>query len=144
MGAPKGNRYWELRSKHGRDKLFSEPSLLWESAKEYFQWVDNNPVLKEDYVGKDAERVDRKLQRPYTLAGFCVYIGASRSWWNAFKKEATNDFLEVITRIEEIMYSQKFDGATVGVFNHSIIARDLGLVDKVENNITVEQPLFPD
>lgn len=28
MGAPKGNQFWKLRSKHGRDKLFSSPEIL--------------------------------------------------------------------------------------------------------------------
>lgn len=135
MAAPIGNKYWQLRSKHGRDKLFATPELLWEAAKEYFEWCDNNPVLKEDYVGKDADRVERQLQRPYTISGLCVYIDASRQWWNEFRGNASQDFLVILTRIEEIIYSQKFDGAAVGVFNQSIIARDLGLVEKTESKV---------
>ena len=38
MAAPKGNQFWMLRSKHGRDKLFATPEALWEAACEYFQW----------------------------------------------------------------------------------------------------------
>lgn len=142
--APIGNKYWQLRSKHGRDKLFATPELLWEAAKEYFEWCDNNPVLKEDYVGKDANRVERQLQRPYTISGLCVYIDASRQWWNEFRGNASKDFLVVLSRIEEIIYSQKFDGAAVGVFNQSIIARDLGLVERTESKVNVEAPLFGD
>lgn len=142
--APIGNKYWQLRSKHGRDKLFATPELLWEAAKEYFEWCDNNPVLKEDYVGKDANRVERQLQRPYTISGLCVYIDASRQWWNEFRSNASKDFLVVLSRIEEIIYSQKFDGAAVGVFNQSIIARDLGLVERTESKVNVEAPLFGD
>ena len=29
MAAPKGNQFWMLRSKHGRDKLFATPEALW-------------------------------------------------------------------------------------------------------------------
>lgn len=144
MAAEIGNTYWKLRSKHGRDKLFSTPELLWEAAKEYFQWCDNNPILKEDYVGKDALRVKRELQRPYTISGLCIYIDASREWWVKFKQNADKDFLLILTRIEEIIYSHKFDGATVGVFNQSIIARDLGLVERTESKVNVEAPLFGD
>ena len=43
MAAPKGNQFWMLRSKHGRDKLFATPEALWEAACEYFQWCDENP-----------------------------------------------------------------------------------------------------
>lgn len=28
MAAPKGNQFWMLRSKHGRDKLFATPEAL--------------------------------------------------------------------------------------------------------------------
>ena len=45
MAAPKGNQFWMLRSKHGRDKLFATPEALWEAACEYFQWCDENPCL---------------------------------------------------------------------------------------------------
>lgn len=133
------NQLWKLRSKHGRDKLFATPDLLLKAATEYFNYCDKTPILKEDFVGGFATRVFRELPRPYTVAGFCLYVGASRQWWNAAKKAAENekteagaDFLEVFTRIEDMIYNQKFEGAAVGVFNQSIIARDLGLVDKRE------------
>jgi hypothetical protein len=28
MAAPKGNKFWMMRSKHGRDKLFASPQLI--------------------------------------------------------------------------------------------------------------------
>src|SRR5690606_35163598 len=144
MAAPIGNKYWQLRSKHGRDKLFATPELLWQAACEYFVWCDNNPVLKEDYVVKDADKVQSELQRHYTISGLCIYLDVSSVWWAKIKGSATEDFLQVLSSIEEIIYSQKFDGAAVGVFNQSIIARDLGLADKkeVENtgNIILNVP----
>jgi hypothetical protein len=45
MGAPKGNEFWKMRSKHGRDALFASPELLWESACEYFEWCNDNPIV---------------------------------------------------------------------------------------------------
>ncbi|MFC0183379.1 terminase small subunit [Pseudarcicella hirudinis] len=47
-------------------------------------------------------------------------------------------FLEVITRIEEIVYVQKFEGAAVGAFNANIIARDLGLADKQNIDLSTD------
>ena len=32
-----GNEWYKLRSKHGRDKLFTTPELLWEAECEYLQ-----------------------------------------------------------------------------------------------------------
>ena len=37
MAAPKGNRFWEVRSKHGRDKILKTPEIMWEAAKQYFE-----------------------------------------------------------------------------------------------------------
>lgn len=47
------------------------------------------------------------------------------------KKANHKDFLPVITRIEEIIETQQFTGATIGEFNANIIARKLGINDKI-------------
>ena len=47
-----------------------------------------------------------------------------------YKKRA--DFSGIITHIGNIMFSQKFIGASAGIFNSSIIAKELGLIDKKE------------
>ncbi|MBA9076087.1 DNA-packaging protein [Rufibacter quisquiliarum] len=116
--------------------LFASPILLWESACEYFEWCDNNPWFKKDWVGKDANEVDRPNARPYTMSGLCLFLDCSESYFRVFKsnppKKASEDFLTVITRIEQTIYTQKFEGAVVGAFNANIISRDLGLVDKKE------------
>lgn len=150
MAAPAGNKFWMLRSKHGRDKLFSTPELLWEAACEYFQWCDENPwqfrkaiqktVPVRRKKGKKLETVNEQQTqqevtpnaRPYSLTGFCIYVGASTVWWRKFKESAGKDFLSVIARIEETIETQQFEGACVGAFNANIIARKLGLADKQE------------
>lgn len=151
MAAPKGNRFWELRSKHGREKLFSTPELLWEAACEYFQWCDENPWLSKKAIQKSVPKKRGKkgivteqltqqevspTARPYSLTGFCIYVGASTMWWRNFKEgcKSTNDedFLIVIARVEETIETQQFEGACVGAFNANIIARKLGLADKQE------------
>ena len=158
MAAPKGNQDWMLRSKHGRDKLFASSELLWDAACEYFQWCDDNPWVRTETTtkqvktkvkvkGKEGEEdtivpisdvKEIPTARPYTLEGFCLYCEASRSWWSEFKKAGHEGFLEVTTRIDQIIYKQKFEGAAVGAFNANIIARDLGLVDKKDIDATLK------
>lgn len=144
MAAPKGNQFWKLRSKHGRDKLFASPELLWEAACEYFEWCDKNPWLKHDVV-KGGDQAGKALQiptaRPYTITGLCIYLGANKTFWEDFRKAGHEDFSSIITHIEETIYTHKFEGAAVGAFNASIIARDLGLSDKKEHSgqIAVQQ-----
>lgn len=130
MGWPKGNQFWKIRSKHGRNKLFETPELMWEAAKEYFEWCDKNPWKRVDYKGKDVEKVYLPTARPYTLNALCIYLDCSSSYFRVFKTTCDDDFLTVITRIEEIIYNQKYEGAVVGAYNANIIARDLGLSDK--------------
>lgn len=138
MAAPKGNQFWKLRSKHGRDKLFATPELLWEAACEYFQWCIDNPLLETKAFNTSKEGVKNHIipkTRVFTLHGICLYLGCSTSYFRTFKstlKEVDKDFLTVITRIEETVYQQKFEGAASEMFNANIIARDLGLTDKKE------------
>lgn len=146
MAAPKGNEFWKLRSKHGRDKLFSTPELLWEAACEYFEWIEDNPLIEIDFKGKDAERVELPHIRPFTIQGLCSYLGVNTLYFRDFKEglknkedELSKDFSLIVTHIEETIYRQKFEGAACGFYNANIIARDLGLQDKLKNEIDIKK-----
>lgn len=132
MPAPKGNRFWEMRSSHGRSPKFKKPSELWEGALEYFEWVEDNP-LKEDkvfnYQGEIVRTAVNRM-RAMTLQGLCVFLDIGTSTLDEYKRK--EGFTEVIKRIEEIIYTQKFTGAAADMLNSNIIARDLGLSDKKE------------
>ena len=146
MGAPEGNQFWKLRSKHGRDTLFATPEKMWEAACEYFEWVDKNPLTRQEIkvvnIGDYQSEIQTKdvgIGRPYTLHGLCRYLDCNVDYFTRFeivrkerKDQDSKDFCSVITRIREIIYDQKFSGAAVGMFSANIIARDLGLTDKQE------------
>lgn len=132
--APKGNQFWKLRSKNGRNKLFSTPELLWEAACEYFAYCDNHPwkVLKNKKKGKTKEEEECPTQCPYTLTGLCAYLDVGEEYWRNFKKEGHEGFSWVITRVENIIKSQQLQGAMVGAYNANIVSRINGLADKQE------------
>jgi len=67
--------------------------------------------------------------RAMTIGGLCVFLDINRATWNVWR-EKRPDLYEVITRAEEIIYQQKFEGASADLLNSNIIARDLGLTDK--------------
>lgn len=153
MAAPKGNQFWKIRSKHGRDKLFATSEKLWEAACEYFEWCDEHPWAETQTKirGDNTEVSNTPTARPYTLTGLCIYLGCNTHYISQFKTslpKGEEDFSSVITRIEETIYTQKFEGAAVGAFNANIIARDLGLRDGVDSNhtgsLTVEVVKFVD
>lgn len=130
MGAPKGNQFWKLRSKHGRDKLFSDPVLLWTESNQYFEWCDANPLDSVEYNGKDAKKCIVPKMRAYTYAGLCNFLDCDTETFHKLKKD--KDFIDVYTRICNIIYTQKFEGAAAGLLNASIIARDLQLRDNTD------------
>jgi hypothetical protein len=137
MAAPKGNRFWELRSKHGRDKLFATPELLWEAACEYFDWMEINPLYESKAFAFQGEVTMATLpkMRAMTLSGLCFYLHCDEAYFRNFKiqdRENKEDFITVIKEIEKVVYNQKFQGAAADLLNANIIARDLGLTDKQE------------
>ncbi len=132
MPFEKGNNFWKLRSKHGRDRIITDSNILWESACEYFEATDNRKWTKTDWVGKDALEVERKSETPYTKSGLCLYLDIED--WRTIEslKSVSNDFMQVVSRIEKVIYTQKLEGATVGAFNSNIVARELGLVERTD------------
>jgi len=152
MAAPKGdkrigNEFWKLRSKHGRDKLFKTPNLLWIAATEYFQWCEDNPLYEvKAFNTRENGIVQEQLPkiRALTLTGLCLYLDCSTEYFRHFEtnNKDSKDFMPIITRIRETIYTQKFEGAAADLLNPNIIARDLGLVDKKE--LEIEQKMTPE
>ena len=125
--APKKNQFWKLRSSHGRDKIFQSPEILKAACFEYFETVTNN-ALKEQKVLYNGRKVTVDKMRPFTLKGLYVFLEINRQTWENYKKEA--NFLAIMEAVEDIIYTQKFEGAAAGFFKENLIARELGLSDK--------------
>ncbi len=154
MAAPKKNKYWQLRKNfRGKPPKYT-PKKLWDKFVEYCEWIDSNPfkeavlvqkgITVKDDAGKEKTTYSVGLpkMRPYTLSGFYVYANISNDTFYQYEKK--EEYADITTRIRDIVYTQKFEGAASGFFNSNIIARDLGLADKQENKIIPEQPLFGD
>ena len=133
MSAPIGNKFWLQRSSHGRNPIFATPDDLWAACLEYFEWVDKHPLYEQQafaYQG-DIKVKNMAKMRAMTLSGLCIFIDVARSTWNEWR-ESREDFSDVIAQVDEIIRDQKFSGASAGLLNPHIIARDLGLADKKE------------
>lgn len=163
-GAPKGNRFWELRSKHGRNRLFATPQLLWEAAVEYFEWCEDNPLLEAEQTKSPGRAVIEKDGKSYfpdalteipkmralTIQGLVLYLDCNVKYFNDFENslvgkddELSKDFSTILSRIREVIYNHKFTGAAAGFLNPNIIARDLGLADRSEITGKGGAPLVP-
>lgn len=133
-----GNKFWRDASRTaGRPRIFENEEQLQEACFAYFDWVDDNPLWEMKVFGTGLQA---KLPHPraMTIKGMCVHMGVSRRTWDEYRDR--EEFKEVCETAEAIIFEQKFAGAAAGLFNASIIARDLGLADKkdIDGNLTVE------
>ena len=147
MAAPKGNKFHELRSKDGRDKLFESPEVLKAEIIKYFKSVSEKTLKKPELIksGDFAGRqYDLEIDDFPTKPELAHFLGFAK--WESLSnyKDYTLDFLEVVTWAEETIANWKLKEAAIGNLNPNIIARDLGLADKSETKVTMEQPLFGD
>lgn len=133
----KGNKYWQLADPDniGRPPKFKTPKDLLIEAFKYFEWIDENPItiFKKTITDKTSYSNEEIRQKPYTWDGLYVYLNVC----NLEHYKSKSEFSKVITHIDKIIRTQKFEGASVNIFNANIIARDLGLVDKQENKTDI-------
>jgi len=132
-----------------KEKYIESPSKLWLLFKEYVLFEFNNPMYKVEYVGKDGRIERTPLETPITFEGFECYL-ADKDIINDLGDYASNkggayeSYSTIITRITKNCFVHNFKGASVGLFNPNIIAKKLGLVEKTQTDLKVEQPLFND
>lgn len=144
MAAPKGNRFWEARSSHGRKPIFANPDDLWTAACEYFEWVEENPLWEDKVTSFQGVNTHEPLakMRAMTMEGLCLFLDIDPETWANYRKR--EDFFGVVTRAERVIRDQKFSGAAADLLNANIIARDLGLADKSELTGKDGEKLIPE
>lgn len=128
-----GNRLWEARSTAGPKPVFATAEALWAACEEYFQWITDNPLYEAkafSYEGKVTIASMPKMHA-MTITGLCLFLDVTDATWREWRASRA-DLSAVISRVEKIIYEQKFTGAAADLLNANIIARDLGLADKKE------------
>ena len=151
MAAPRGNQFWKMRSKHGRDKIFSNPDCLLEACEEYFEYQSKQAWFKQEAIkGGEftGQLVSIPTASPFSIEGLCIFLGVNTKYLNHFeskldlKKELDKDFSNIITYVRDVIFTQKSEGAIVGAYNASIVSRQLGLVEnkKIEHEGLPETP----
>lgn len=133
MAAPKGNQFWKIRSRSGPKTIFKTPEKLWTESTNYFEWCEEHPLMAAEVVKFQgaATLTEVPKLRAMTITGLCIYLGITSKTWYEYKKNR-QDLSDIITQVEDIIRTQKFEGASAELLNPNIIARDLGLADKKE------------
>jgi hypothetical protein len=134
MAAELGNHYWKLAQNFaiGVEKSYTAEEL-WAKAVEYFEWNAEHPLYEVKpfaYMGEVTLKEVPKL-RAMSILGFCLYAGIVDSVYYSYRK--LEAYTSICTKIEAAIRTQKFEGASGDLLNAAIISRDLGLVDRVQN-----------
>lgn len=137
------------RVKMGPKPVFESPEQLWEAAVEYFEWNERNPLYQPKTIileGGGTRLEHTEHERVMTLEALCLHMNTHRSTLLEMQQmrgayKGRSDISAVAIHVQEIIRRQKYEGATSGWFNASIISRDLGLVDRVQTeNHTITEP----
>jgi len=131
----------------GKNKYIETPEKMWEYFEAYRQKGKSNPILVQDFVGKDGDEVNRKKERPLTLEGFELFCydegiisDLSKYFANTDNKYA--EYCAICLRVRKTIKDDQIQGGMAGIYNPSITQRLNGLTDKSEVR-HIGQPLFP-
>lgn len=132
-----------------KKKYIESPEHLWNYFSEYVLHEQSNPMHKVEWVGKEGRFEKTPLETPITFEGFECYLSDKGiindlGDYTSNKGGAYEIYSTIITRIQKNCFVHNFKGASVGLFNPNLIARKLGLVEKTQTDVKVEQPLFPE
>ena len=86
----------------GRQRKFNSVKALEAAWEAYKNNCDNKMVLTHDFSSKNSEFVSEGLKRKitYTIEGFCVWAGISRSiFYDTYA--ADSRFSDIVTRMKE-------------------------------------------
>jgi hypothetical protein len=132
----------------GKHKYIETPEKMWELFEQYKAQTKGNPILVQDFVGKDGDEVYRRKERPLTVDGFECWcydndIISDLSHYFMNLDNRYSDYVGICSRIRKAVRNDQIEGGMSGIYNPSITQRLNGLTDKSEMTVK-EQPLFPD
>jgi hypothetical protein len=133
----------------GNGKYIETPEKMWEYFEAYRSQVKANPRTKTVFPGKDAIPQHEPLERPLTLEGFenwCADAGIIEDLGTYFtnRDKRYDDYVAICSRIKRVIRQDQIEGGMVGQYNPSITQRINNLVERQENTVHIEQPLFGD
>jgi len=130
-----GNKLWQLAEFPGRPRKFKKPEDFWKAAVAYFDWCESNPIPEEKIFCHQGITIKDTVyhMRAMTIQGFCVHANISDETFYEYEKKP--EFSGIVEHVRKCIYEQKLTGAAADQLNASIISRELGLAEKVENEV---------
>lgn len=125
----------------GRPKKIESPEKLKEYFLQYEKETKANPFKVKDWVGKDAELVEREKERPLTIEGFECWLmdeGIIEDLGDYLRNKdgRYEEFATICTYIKKMVRKDQVEGGMAQIFNASITQRLNGLTEKQDIVIT--------
>lgn len=122
----------------------NSPQELWDLFAEYERTL---PIIEVPVSHVKLGIAYLPIKAPMTMEGFKDFcydkVGVIKHYIDNTDGNYT-EYCPIITRIKERIFSKNFSGAAAGMYKENLIARQLGLAEKNQTNVNIEQPLFND
>lgn len=123
----------------GKNKYIETPERMWELFTGYKNEINSNPLTKKDWVGKDANVVNREYTRALIMEGFeCFVMDHTKISYPDLTAYFENtdgrykDYVPICSRIKREIRRDQLDKGLANLINPSITQRLNGLTDKKE------------
>jgi hypothetical protein len=119
----------------GKHKTIETPEQMWELFEAYKKTVSKNPILIQDYVGKDGQMVYRERQRPLTMEGFENYCEDNICYVHQYfvnQEQRYGDYVNICSRIKRSIRQDQIEGGMASIYNPSITQRLNNLTEKTD------------
>lgn len=123
----------------GKRKYIESKEKWWELFCGYKKWVEENPILIQDYVGKEGEEVYRKRPRPLTMEGFECYVMnhtdityPDLTVYFEGKNESYAEYFPISARIKKEIRANQIEGGMAQIFSQSLTARINDITEKTD------------
>ncbi|MES2592417.1 MAG: hypothetical protein V4608_11060 [Bacteroidota bacterium] len=120
-----------------KPKYIATPEKMREHFDAYVLKVKGDPFKVKDWVGKDAEQVNREKEKPLTMEGFEDYlfdndIITDVSDYFENKGNRYENYVPICRAIKRKIRKDQIEGGMSGIYNPSITQRLNSLVDKTD------------
>lgn len=137
-----------MPTKKGREKYIETPEKLMEYFERYRDWRKENGRVVSYYSKAMGEYVDKTVEAPVTFKGFEIWLRKNGIIDNLGDYEANrngsySEYSSILRAIKDEIYDDKYTGAVCGLFKENIIARDLGLMERVDQTTKGDKIEFP-
>lgn len=125
-----------------KQKYIESPEELWRLFEEY---IDTLEVILVPTPHVKQGMIEIPFKEPMTMEGFKTFghtKGVTIDHYVKNSNGAYESYCPIVTRIKDLIFKNNFSRAAVGMYKESLISKQLGLTEKQEQTINVEQPLF--